>query len=100
MSERLTSEKNLSLKGNHAMTGHATPSHSVSTETKCSRFNTDVESTLATPMRYLPKLSLASCPAKSYSRECYKGFSYMPPPWFLEAEKRKKTDPVKCHPIA
>ena len=67
----------------------------------CSRFNTDVESTLLMTMKDRPHHDLSKCPNGSSSTAmCHQAKSFAYPPWVVEAEERNKKymrEVTKCH---
>lgn len=69
---------------------------------QCSRFNTDVESTLAQPMKEKPVHSIAKCPNNATTtHSCSSAVPFAYPPWVIEAEARNRRymdEVVKCHP--
>ena len=78
------------------MSGSHHHSHSL-----CSRFNTEVESTLADPMKQRPVHTLSQCPNGSTSTAmCHTAMPFAYPPWVLDAEQKNKkymSDVVRCH---
>lgn len=66
-------------------------------ETHCSRFNTDVESTLSLSMKDRPQLSLSMCPKSTTTTSCHRGQQFVPPFWFTDAEQEKNKYMRKCH---
>lgn len=68
----------------------------------CSRFNTDVESTLKTPMKEVPHHKITKCPNGATSTaQCHHAMPFAYPPWVVEAESRNKkymSEIIKCHP--
>ena len=67
----------------------------------CSRFNTEVESTLKDPMKERPMHSLGKCPNGSTSTAmCHHAMPFAYPPWVVEAEEQNKkfmTEVIKCN---
>ena len=78
-------------------TGEATHHH-----TQCSRFNTNVEATLAVPWRQSSGVDRSKCPNGTTSTAaCTHAQPWMPPPWFVDAEEiatKYMAEIIKCHP--